>query len=132
MTTAETTPGAVVNARTTMRKRRSTTTIREMPIHAFLFLCAAITVATTFGIVFVLFEETVHFFREVSIFDFLTDTQWTPLFTDKHFGVLPLLNATLLMALIAMLFALPLGLAIAIVSERIRAGAPTLHREANS
>jgi phosphate transport system permease protein len=97
-----------------MRKRRSATTIRELPIHAFLFTCAAITVATTFGIVFVLFEETVHFFREVSIFDFLTDTQWTPLFTDKHFGVLPLLNATLLMALIAMAFALPLGLAIAI------------------
>lgn len=85
-----------------------------MPIHAFLFLCAAITVATTFGIVFVLFEETVHFFGEVSLFDFLTDTQWTPLFTDKHFGVLPLLNATLVMALLAMLFALPLGLAIAI------------------
>ena len=113
MTTAESTEGPLIH-RTSLRKRRSTTTIREMPIHAFLFACAAITVATTFGIVFVLFEETVHFFREVSIFDFLTDTQWTPLFTDKHFGVLPLLNATLLMALIAMLFALPLGLAIAI------------------
>jgi phosphate transport system permease protein len=85
-----------------------------MPIHAFLFGCAALTVVTTFGIVFVLFEETVHFFGEVSLFDFLTDTQWTPLFTDKHFGVLPLLSATFLMAIIAMCFALPLGLAIAI------------------
>ena len=101
-------------ARSSLKKRRSATTYRELPIHAFLFACAALTIATTFGIVVVLFEETYFFFKEVSIFDFFTDTQWTPLFTDKHFGVLPLISATMLMALIAMVFALPLGLAVAI------------------
>ena len=88
--------------------------IREVPIYTFLFCCAILSIFTTFGIVFVLFQETYAFFEEVSLIDFLTDTEWTPLFTDKHFGVLPLLNATFLMALGAMLIALPLGLAAAI------------------
>jgi phosphate transport system permease protein len=88
--------------------------MREWPIFAFLFLCATISIVTTIGIVVVLFEETYHFFREVSIIEFFTETEWTPLFTEKHFGVLPLLNATLLMSLMAMLLALPLGLMAAI------------------
>jgi phosphate transport system permease protein len=88
--------------------------MRELPIMGFLFLCAAISIATTLGIVLVLFEETIAFFEEVSIAEFFTSTEWTPLFTEKHFGVLPLLNATLLMSLIAMLIALPLGLLAAI------------------
>ena len=54
------------------------------------------------------------FFNEVSIWDFLTDTQWTPLFTDKHYGILPLLSGTFLVTIIAVLIALPLGLTIAI------------------
>jgi phosphate transport system permease protein len=87
---------------------------REWPLYAFLFSCALISIVTTFGIIFVLFEETYRFFEEVSLKEFLTSTEWTPLFTDKHFGVLPLLNATLLMAFFAMVIALPLGLAIAI------------------
>jgi phosphate transport system permease protein len=79
-----------------------------------LFACAAVSILTTVGIVFALFEETVKFFEEVSIVDFLTDTEWTPLFTEKHFGVLPLFNATFLIAITSMLFAIPFGLGVAI------------------
>jgi phosphate transport system permease protein len=71
-------------------------------------------VVTTFGIIGVLLEETVLFFRQVSILEFLTGTRWTPLFADKSFGVLPLVNGTLLVAAGAMVIALPLGLLSAI------------------
>jgi phosphate transport system permease protein len=87
---------------------------KEAPIYAFLFACAALSVFTTIGIVLVLFEETFKFFGEVSIIDFLTGTKWTPLFTSKLFGVLPLLNATLVIALGSLVIALPLGVLAAI------------------
>jgi phosphate transport system permease protein len=96
------------------QQRRTARRLREAPIYAFLFACAALSILTTAGIVFVLFEETVRFFDEVSLFDFITGTEWTPLFVEKSFGVLPLLNATILMALGAMIVALPLGLLVAI------------------
>jgi phosphate transport system permease protein len=95
---------------TAVRLRRA----REWPIYSFLFACAFVSIGTTAGIVFVLLEESVNFFQEVSIIEFFTETRWTPLFTEKHFGVLPLLNATFLMAFGAMILAVPLGLAIAI------------------
>lgn len=76
--------------------------------------CALITVLTTAGILYVLLSEAFQFFREVSIVDFLTDTQWTPLFADKHFGILPLLTGTLLTSFIAISVALPIGLTIAL------------------
>jgi phosphate transport system permease protein len=95
--------------------------LREGPIYAFLFLCALVSIVTTVGIVVVLFEETASFFGEVSLTEFLTGTEWTPLFTEKHFGVLPLLNATLLIAFMAMLVAVPMGLLAAIyLSEYAR------------
>jgi phosphate transport system permease protein len=95
--------------------------LREAPIYAFLFLCALISIVTTVGIVLVLFEETASFFGEVSVTEFLTGTEWTPLFTEKHFGVLPLLNATLFIAFMAMLVAVPMGLLAAIyLSEYAR------------
>ncbi len=87
---------------------------KEKIIEGFLFACAAITLLTTIGIIWVLLSQSFSFFKEVSIWDFLTDTQWTPLFADKHFGILPLLTGTLLITVIAMLVALPLGLTIAI------------------
>ena len=77
-------------------------------------LCAAVSVLTTIGILWVLISESSSFFSEVSVFDFLTDTQWTPLFADKHFGIMPLVSGTLLTSFIAVLFALPIGLTIAI------------------
>ena len=76
--------------------------------------CSMVTVLTTIGIILILAIETVKFFSEVPISDFLTDTQWTPLFSEKHFGILPLLTGTLLTTSIAILLAVPLGLVIAI------------------
>ncbi len=61
-----------------------------------------------------LMSETVGFFKEVSILKFLTDTQWTPLFTIKHFGILPLLSGTILTTLIALAVSVPIGLISAI------------------
>ena len=88
--------------------------IKERIIEAILFLCSAVCILTTFGIITVLLIQTVQFFSEVPIKDFLTDTQWTPLFADKHFGILPLLTGTLLTTAIALIIAIPLGLSIAI------------------
>lgn len=83
-------------------------------IEIVMMCCSAVTVLTTIGIILILALETIKFFSEVSIVDFLTDTQWTPLFTEKHFGILPLLSGTLLTTTIAILFAVPLGLIIAV------------------
>jgi phosphate transport system permease protein len=69
---------------------------------------------TTTGIVGVLIFETYEFFQEIPLGRFLTDTQWTPLFTNKYFGIVVLLSATLLTSFGAMLVALPLGLLAAI------------------
>ena len=71
---------------------------------------AALSVLTTAGIILVLAFETFEFLREVSIIEFLTGTEWTPLFANRHFGVLPLVAGTLLVSAIAMLVALPMGL----------------------
>jgi len=62
---------------------------KEKIIEAALALAAIITILTTIGIIWVLLSQAIDFFSEVSIIDFLTDTQWTPLFADKHFGILP-------------------------------------------
>lgn len=83
-------------------------------IERLLALSALITILTTLAIIWVLLSETFSFFKEVSIVDFLTDTQWTPLFADKHFGILPLITGTLLTTFIAVAVALPLGLTIAV------------------
>jgi phosphate transport system permease protein len=88
--------------------------VGEGVIHVLLFLCGILSVFITLGIVAVLVFETYEFFREVSIFEFLTDTQWTPLFADKHFGILPLVSGTFLTSLIAVLVAMPIGLLSAI------------------
>lgn len=88
--------------------------IKELVIEKSLLTSALITIAVTFGIISVLAIEAFRFFSEVSIFDFFTDTQWTPLFTDKHYGILPLLSGTLLTSFIAISVALPIGLTISI------------------
>jgi phosphate transport system permease protein len=92
--------------------------LKETLIEKSLLGSALVTIAVTVGIILVLSIEAVNFFREVSIVDFLTDTQWTPLYTDKHFGILPLLSGTLLTSFIAIIFAVPVGLSISIyISE---------------
>ena len=61
-----------------------------------------------------LLTESLSFFNDVSLLDFVTDTEWTPLFTNKHYGILPLLSGTLLTTVIALLTALPFGIIIAV------------------
>ena len=88
--------------------------IKELIIEKSLFSSALLTVAVTIGIILVLAIEAFRFFSEVSIIDFFTDTQWTPLFTDKHYGISALLSGTLLTSFIAISVALPIGLSISI------------------
>lgn len=88
--------------------------IKEYIIEKLLFSSALITIAITIGIILVLAIEAYIFFSEVSIIEFFTDTQWTPLFTEKHYGILPLLSGTLLTSFIAIAVALPIGLSISI------------------
>ena len=97
-----------------LRNRRLRQKMREAPILAFLFLCALVTVVTTVGIVVVLLAEAFQFFREVSVWEFLTGTEWTPLFSIKNFGVLPLLSATAVISFLALGIAVPVGLLTAI------------------
>lgn len=87
---------------------------KEKLIEWTMMVCSMVTVLTTVGIILVLAIDTVKFFSEVSIIEFFTDTQWTPLFADKHFGILPLLSGTLLTTAIAISLAVPLGLTIAV------------------
>ena len=96
--------------------------IKERLIEGALFVSALFSVFITFGIVAVLFFETFEFFKEVSIIAFLTDTQWTPLFTEKHFGVLPLFAGTCLTTAIAVAVALPIGLVSAIYLSEYASG----------
>jgi len=87
---------------------------KEKLIEFVLKSASLITILTTIGILWVLLSESYSFFKEVSIIEFLTDTQWTPLFVRKHFGILPLVAGTLLTTFVAILVALPIGLTIAI------------------
>ncbi len=87
---------------------------KEKIIEGILLLCSAVSILTTIGILWVLISESSVFFRKVPITEFLFDTQWTPLFDDKHFGILPLISGTLLTSFIAIMVALPIGLSIAV------------------
>src|ERR671913_1440969 len=114
---------------------------RERVIKIVLAACAYVSVLTTFGIVFVLIFETVNFFREVSIVEFLTSTTWSAAFANPQFGIVVLVGGTLLTTAIAIAVALPVGLLAAIflseyASTRLRrwlkpaleilAGVPTI------
>ncbi|MBR9988727.1 MAG: phosphate ABC transporter permease subunit PstC, partial [Gemmatimonadetes bacterium] len=86
----------------------------ERWIGGLLVLCSAVSIFTTVGIVAVLISESMSFFREVSPITFLTGTQWSPQFTSRQYGVLPLVTGSLVIAFIAAAVALPIGLAAAI------------------
>jgi phosphate transport system permease protein len=99
--------------------------IGEALIQGFLFLCGALTIATTVGIVVVLAKESMLFFGsgEVNLIEFFTSTRWQP--AIKEFGILPLVTATLMTSSFAMVVSLPLGLAVALylseyASPRVR------------
>ena len=88
--------------------------IRERFIETILFLMAFTSVAITFSIVVMLVKESLVFFEQVPLWDFLTDTQWTPLFDDPHYGILPLISGTVISSAVALTVAIPLGTIIAI------------------
>ena len=104
-------PDTFVSDRLARRKLRH---VQERLIEFVLFLAACVSVATTVGIVLILVKESVVFCQHVSIWDFLTDTQWTPLFSDAHYGILPLLSGTIVSSAVALMVAIPLGTVIAI------------------
>ena len=87
---------------------------KEKIIEGLLKFSALVTILTTVGILYVLLSESIAFFREVSIWEFITDKEWTPLFVNKHFGIMPLVAGTLLTTFIAISVALPIGITIAI------------------
>jgi phosphate transport system permease protein len=117
-TTTETVDGPI-------RLRASRRRYGEDLVKALLGLCALISVATTVGIVLALFLPAIEFFQDVSIVDFLTGTEWAPLFEPALFGVVPLIVGTLSVTLWAILVAIPFGLGAAIylseyASDRMR------------
>ena len=128
--------GSVEDVLGVAKKRRG-----EQVIKGLLFLAALLSVLTTAGIVFSLLEETISFFGDVGIEEFLTGTEWFPLFADPSFGVLPLVTGTLLISAVALVVAIPIGLGAAVylaeyASPRVRktvkpvlellAGVPTI------
>ncbi len=88
--------------------------LRERAIEFFLFLAAFSSVATTGAIIVILLTESFAFFQQVSLIKFLTDTQWTPLFSDAHYGILPLVSGTLVTTAVALMVAVPVGTIVAI------------------
>lgn len=95
-------------------QKRASRHVKEKIIEGILLLAALFSVFVTVGIVYVLISESFHFFQHVSLWDFLTDTQWTPLFDDAHYGIMVLLSGTLVSSLVALMVAIPLGTIIAI------------------
>ncbi len=106
-------------------KARADRALRERIIEAFLFACSSVSLLTTAGIIIVLVVESALFFQNVSLHQFLLDTEWTPLFLDKRFGIWPLVCGTVLTSAIALSLSVPAGLVIAVylsefASERSR------------
>ena len=95
-------------------KRKLSTKIKERAIEGILLVSALSSIFVTLSIVFILFYEALGFFKEVALWEFLTGTQWTPLFAQPKFGILPLVSGTLLVTGIAVLVALPVGLVVAV------------------
>ena len=102
------TAGLDSSAETRVRK------LRERAIEALLLMAAGSSVLITIGIVGVLLYESSTFFAHVSVRDFVTDTEWTPLFSDAHFGIAPLVAGTLTTTMIALLVAVPCGVIMAV------------------
>ena len=91
-------------------KRKRTDKMVEL----VLLSAACVSVFTTLAIVYILLRESLVFFSNVPLWTFLTDTQWTPLFDDAHFGIMVLLSGTLSSSMVALLIAIPMGTIIAI------------------
>jgi phosphate transport system permease protein len=99
---------------------------RDRVVEFFLLAAGLVAVFTTVAIVAILLVESATFFKHVPLTDFLTDTTWTPLFADPHYGIMPLVAGTLTVTIVALLLAVPLGTTIAIYLSEF---APTKVRE---
>jgi len=94
--------------------------LRELLIEFVLMAAAASSIFITVGIIYILVSESLPFFDHVSLKEFLTGTEWTPLFENAHFGILPLLCGTFLTTVIALSVAIPMGtVAAAYLSEYV-------------
>lgn len=116
---------AVEQTSSSFKSRLRYRKLRDRVIEVFLLAAALVAVFTTLAIVAILLYESSAFFAHVSLKEFLTDTMWTPLFADAHFGILPLVAGTLTTTFVALLVAVPLGTIIAIylsefASHRVR------------
>lgn len=107
-------PAAVSPSRRPRLARKRLRNLNEHLVETLLLAAAAVSVLTTLGIIYVLVSESFHFFQQVSLRDFLSDRQWTPLFADAHFGILVLVSGTLVSSLVAICVAIPMGTIIAI------------------
>jgi phosphate transport system permease protein len=103
-----------VDPRTSRFAHKKSRHVKERFIEALLLLAALVSVFTTLAIVAILVYESTVFFKHVSLLDFLTDTQWTPLFDDAHYGIMSLLSGTLVTTGVALTVAIPVGTIIAI------------------
>lgn len=90
-------------------RRRRLQTFSEFIIESLLFLSALVSVLLTVAIAGILIKESLPFFEHVSLKEFLTGVEWTPMFDQPKFGILPLVGGTLLTAFIALIVAIPLG-----------------------
>jgi phosphate transport system permease protein len=108
------------------KQKKTGSNLVETLIPKLLWACALVSVLTTLGIIFTLIVETFTFFTKVSIVEFFTSTKWYPYYeNDPDYGIWPLVSGTILIAVIAMIVAIPIGLASAIflseyASERTR------------
>ncbi len=127
--------------RSNLYRRSKRANIEGRAIKLILLLCALVSVATTIGIVVSLVVQGWSFFMEISLWEFLTGTRWSPILKPRAHGVLPLVGGTMLVSVIAILFAAPVGLGAAIylseyAADRVRrivkpilevlAGVPTI------
>ena len=97
-----------------VQRRRQSKVIEERLVHWIFASCALVSVVTTVGIVVLLLNQSIGFFQEVSVWEFITGTRWSPILKPNSYGVLPLVCGTLLVAVIASAVAVPVGLATAI------------------
>lgn len=96
------------------RNQKKRIKLEGQVIRIIFFLCAIISIFTTVAILFTLIFQALSFFNEISVWEFLTGTRWTPILKPRAYGVLPLVSGTLLVTVIAAAVALPVGLFAAI------------------
>lgn len=115
--------GVLKKADTWRLSSRLVAHVKEKAIESLLLFAALTSVAITAGIVGILVYESTGFFQQVSLWEFLTDRQWTPLFSEPHYGILPLVSGTLVTTAVALALAVPMGSLIAIyLSEYASSG----------